>query len=358
MTTPALLRLRARFPEARITIFTPQKIADLWTHFPGVDDVMPFAPKSSLMSEARRLGAKRFDLAIALPNSLRSGLELWLGRARQRLGFVGNGRSPLLTWAVARPRDEMRMVKRKESEIRRSLLSTARPDEIPLTAHHIHHYLHLFGTLGASTDPIAPQLRVFPQEIEAFRVKFLSVGTAKSGEVRWLGLNPGAEYGPAKRWPEERFVEVAARIHESTQCRWILFGGPGDQALTERIEKGIAHRLGIRGDGNLPVVNLAGRTHLRELMAGLAVCRAVLTNDSGPMHVAAALGTPVVVPFGSTSPELTAPGLPGQPGSHQFLRASVPCAPCFLRECPIDFRCMTQISIEAVTHAVLSTIHS
>ncbi len=100
------------------------------------------------------------------------------------------------------------------------------------------------------------------------------------------------------------------------------------------------------------MVNLAGMTSLGELCAGLKLCRVLLTNDSGPMHVAAALGTPVVVPFGSTSPELTGPGLPGD-ARHQLLRANVPCSPCFLRECPIDFRCMNGISTGKAVEAVL-----
>ncbi|MGA2854691.1 MAG: glycosyltransferase family 9 protein, partial [Verrucomicrobiota bacterium] len=100
------------------------------------------------------------------------------------------------------------------------------------------------------------------------------------------------------------------------------------------------------------VRDLCGQTSLRELMALLKCCRVLLTNDSGPMHVAAALGTPVVAPFGSTSPELTGPGLPGD-ARHRLLKSGAPCSPCFLRECPIDFRCMTGITAERVVDAVL-----
>ena len=99
---------------------------------------------------------------------------------------------------------------------------------------------------------------------------------------------------------------------------------------------------------------MAGQTTLRELMSLLKLCRVLLTNDSGPMHVAAALGTPVVVPFGSTSPELTGPGLPGDL-RHRLLKSDAPCSPCFLRECPIDFRCMNGIPVERVVEAVLAT---
>jgi heptosyltransferase-2 len=102
-------------------------------------------------------------------------------------------------------------------------------------------------------------------------------------------------------------------------------------------------------------LNLAGKTNLGELCAGLKLCRTLLTNDSGPMHVAAALGTPVVALFGSTSPELTGPGLPGD-ARHQLLRANAPCSPCFLRECPIDFRCMNGINVERAVEAVLRAV--
>src|SRR5262249_6422148 len=114
---------------------------------------------------------------------------------------------------------------------------------------------------------------------------------------------------------------------------------------------GIQNELAKTANASSPI-NLAGKTSLRELCVLLKLCRVVLTNDSGPMHVAAAVGTPVVVPFGSTSPELTGPGLPGDI-RHQLLTANAPCAPCYLRNCPIDFRCMTGISVKRVVDAVL-----
>jgi heptosyltransferase-2 len=168
-------------------------------------------------------------------------------------------------------------------------------------------------------------------------------------KARWLALNPGAEYGPAKRWPAERFAAVARTVQESGLGRWVLLGGRNDQPVTAAIRAQLDSAL-----------DLAGRTTLRELMAVLAATRLLLTNDTGPMHVAAALGLPIVVPFGSTSPELTGPGQPGDP-LHRWVRAGAACSPCFLRECPIDFRCMLDIRIETVTAAVreiLGTIPS
>jgi len=159
-------------------------------------------------------------------------------------------------------------------------------------------------------------------------------------------LNPGAEYGPAKRWPVERFIAAAQEIQKQTNCVWLMSGGKGDIAIASQIASQLP-------SANFHLLNLAGKTSLRELMSLLKLCRVLLTNDSGPMHVAAALGTPVVVPFGSTSPELTGPGLPGDP-RHRLLKSDAPCSPCFLRDCPIDFRCLKGIAVERVVEAVLS----
>jgi heptosyltransferase-2 len=128
----------------------------------------------------------------------------------------------------------------------------------------------------------------------------------------------------------------------------VTFGGKGDVAIANQIESAMASPPSA-------IWNLAGKTGLRELMALLKICRVLLTNDSGPMHMAAALGTPVVVPFGSTSPELTGPGLPGD-AWHRLLKSDAPCSPCFLRECPIDFRCLNGISVKRVVEAVLSLV--
>jgi heptosyltransferase-2 len=196
---------------------------------------------------------------------------------------------------------------------------------------------------------LPPKLIVTPDAVTQFAAKFKLTGDSNSPPL-WFGLNAGAEYGPAKRWPEQRFIHAAIEIQKRTRCRWLIFGLAAEKEMASRITTGIQQAAGSPKDS--PVLNLAGATTLGELCAALKFCRVLLTNDSGPMHVAAAVGTPVVVPFGSTSPELTGPGLPGDP-RHQILRAHVPCSPCFLRECPIDFRCMTGISVQNVVEAVL-----
>ena len=199
-----------------------------------------------------------------------------------------------------------------------------------------------------------PMLAVTEDEITAAKKKF----GLENISAPIFALNPGAEYGPAKRWPAEKFIAAAREIQTRTNCHWLILGGKADIQTSETIASAIGNRqpaATVREHGGSAIGNVAGRTSLRELMALLKLSRVLLTNDTGPMHVAAALGTPVVVPFGSTSPELTGPGLPGDT-HHRLLKSDAPCSPCFLRACPIDFRCMNGISVERVVEAVITTV--
>jgi len=352
MTAPALRRLREKFLKTHIALLTPEKLSDLWLHHPAINETIAFAPGEGVLSVGRRLRAGRFDLALVLPNSSRSALEMWLARIPQRIGYARPWRNWFLSRVIPARAGAAKMQKRSIDEIKRLVQLNAGPKPEtpdarrppPASAHQIHEYLHLAAALGASPEPLPPQLFVTPAEVESARKKF---GLGKIvGPV--FGLNPGAEYGPAKRWPLDKFIAAARDVQQRTRCTWLVFGGPAEAALADRIESAIPSPPSA-------VWNLAGKTSLRELMALLRLCRVLLTNDTGPMHAAAALGTPVIVPFGSTSPELTGPGLPGDP-RHRLLKSGAPCSPCFLRECPIDFRCMNGITVERVVEAVLSAI--
>jgi heptosyltransferase II len=357
MTTPALQRLRAHWPEAHITLLTPQSLAGLWLDHPSLDAVLGFEPGEELWSIARRLRSENFDAALVLPNSPRSALEVWFARIPQRVGYARPWRRWLLTQPVAPRPAHMLMRKRSSREVRRLIrnppLATPEAAATAQQAHQIHDYLHLVAALGADPAPLPPRLEVAPGEIRAARDAWLShlanpQPQAAAPQVRYLGLNPAAAYGPAKRWPAENFAAVAREVaRQRQQCVWLAFGSASDLKRCDEI----ARLAGGR------VTNLAGRTSLREFMALLRLCRVLLTNDSGPMHVAAALGTPVVAPFGSTSPALTGPGLPGD-RRHFLLQSDAPCSPCFRRTCPIDFRCMTGIAVERVVTAVLQSLDS
>jgi heptosyltransferase-2 len=351
MTTPALLRLREAFPAAHITLLTAEKLSELWRGHPAVDDVMTFKPREAVVSVGWRLRARQFTHALVLPNSPRSALEVFLAGVPFRLGYARPWRNRLLTEPLPARRGAVTMHKRSAREIRQ-LLDQTGPDglddpALPARAHHIYEYLNLVAAVGASARPLAPRLRAEPFA-DTGLARFFPVDSQRTSCV--IGLNPGAEYGPAKRWPVAAFAAAANELYRRLDCEFLIFGGPGDVALAEQLRVSLAAPL---AHGH--VTSLAGKTKLGELMSALKHCRVLITNDTGPMHVAAALGTPVVVPFGSTSPELTGPGLPGDP-RHRLLQAGAACAPCFLRKCPIDLRCLNGISSEQVVVAVMEVM--
>jgi heptosyltransferase II len=341
MSTPALLRLREHFPEAEITILSPEKLALLYLDHPAIDRVFTFSSRDSVLSIGAWLRDERFDIAVIFPNSPRSALEVFLGRSKQRIGYSRPLRDWMLTTRVADRPNIAQMHKRSGAEVKARITSGAARDTFPLSSHHVHHYLHLVSAIGCNPAPLPPVVHVSEAEVRNVIERFL----LSHGSRPLFGLNAGAEYGPAKRWPEERFAEAAIRLHRETNCVWVLFGGGGDRELAARLFTRIAQEI-----GNENIRNVAGETTLRELCAAMKACHIVLTNDTGPMHVAAAVGARVIVPFGSTSPELTGPGLPDG-DAHRLLPGNVPCAPCFRRECPVDFRCIKDISVERVVEA-------
>ena len=349
MSTPALMRLREAKPAAHIGIATPAKLAELWHAHPAVNEIIPFTKAEGTGNLSKRLRAGGYQTAIIFPNSFRSAFECWLAGVPQRIGFGGGGRTVLLTRVVPRRREEIPMHKRSAVEIRKLISETpgkAR-DRFPMSGHHLYSYLHLVNAVGASASPAPPRVAVTPGETDEFRRKH---GIAD--DLPLIGLNPGAEYGPAKRWPAEYFIQAAARVEATQPCGWIITGTSADGALTNEIATGIR-----RQHPTARIYNLAGRTTLRELCVALELGTVVLTNDTGPMHLAAAVGTSVVVPFGSTSPELTGPGIPGDE-RHRPILGQAPCAPCFRRECPIDLRCLRSISPEIIAAEVIAVIRA
>jgi lipopolysaccharide heptosyltransferase II len=351
MSTPALTRLREAHPGARITLLIAEKLADLFRSHPAVDEVMSFRSGEGVWGVSRKIRAGGFDLAVVMPNSPRAALEPLLAGVRRRVGLSRGWRDLLLSEAVAAPPGAVRMKKLSAGTVRRYL---SRPPREPWFrpgngAHQVHHYLSVVAAVGGKLDPASPWIVVSEDVLAGVREKFgLSESTGP-----WLGMNAGAAYGPAKRWLPERFVEAAIELQRRGYGRWVIVGDAREAQLAAGIAEQIRRGLPPAGGGGVGYpapVNLAGRTSLGELSGVLKVCEVVLTNDTGPMHLAAAVGTAVVVPFGSTSPELTGPGLPGE-GRHRVLRSNVPCAPCFRRDCPIDLRCMRSIPVTAVVGA-------
>ncbi len=344
MTIPALLRLRERFPDAHIALLTSGKLAELWRHCPAINETIVSSTNESVFATSHILREKKFDMALVLPNSPRSAIECWLARIPRRIGYARPWRSVFLTECIMPRPHSAKMHKRSIAEIQRLIgsgkQSSGSLEPQSIESHQIHDFLHLMSPLGVNPDPIPPRLTVTPDEVEAAKSKFGLSAIAQP----IFGMNPGAEYGPAKRWPVERFIGAAREIQNKTGCVWLIFGGRSDMELARQIEAETKN-------WKLQTHNLAGQTSLGELMVLLKLCRVLLTNDTGPMHLAAALGTPVVVPFGSTSPELTGPNYFPEK-RHRVIKTDAPCSPCFLRECPIDFRCMNGIGVEQVVAAV------
>ena len=331
MTMPAIQRLKQAHPQAQLAVLTGPKLADLWRLHPDVSEVIVHEPDNCpfvLFRQAQDLRRARFDAAVIFPNSWRSALPIWLAGIPQRIGFHGHARRWMLTDGLDESADYQTKPVMALEAIRRFGNGAPAASERPVFKHQVHRHLQLAARLGADATPCAPrlQLAALPADARLPQDKPL------------LALNAGAEYGPAKRWPLERFIAAAKTMAERKGVRWVIVGGPKEIDPSNRIAAAL---------GEQHAINLAGRTTLLGLCHALAQCRLLLTNDSGPMHLAAALGKPVVAVFGSTEPALTGPNVASDT-RHAILRNAPPCSPCFLRECPIDFRCMTAITDEEV----------
>jgi lipopolysaccharide heptosyltransferase II len=319
MSVPAVRTIKNGRPDVHVTIAAPEKIAAMWKLIPEVDAIIPL-PNGSLFAVVRLLKQETpFDVAILFPNSLRVALESWLSGIPQRMGYRGHWRSWLLNQTVRE--------RRKPG-----------PPE-----HHSLRFLRIARECGAETANTQRSTlnseRI--REQAAQRSTGSQLSTLNSQPLK-IGLCPGAEYGPAKRWLPERFAEAARKITAQSSAQWILFGTKNDAATGEQIAAAIGDHC----------VNRIGQTTLDQLIDELRRCSLLLTNDTGTMHLAALLGVPVVAVFGSTEPRLTGPLGNG----HTVLRHHVECSPCFLRQCPIDFRCMKAISAGEVADAVLSML--
>ena len=295
MALPAVRNLKTIVGDDPLTVAAPEKRAALWQKCPFVDRVIALEKPKSLPATARQLREGKFGSAMLLPNSLRAAAEAWQAGISQRIGYARGGRTLLLTNAIPAPARN------------------------PARLHQRYYYLDLVAAIGGPVDATLPKLRKDPTVVAGFR-----------GLV--LAICPGAEYGPAKRWPVENFVAVAKHFIATRKAKVVLLGAPVDVPVAEDFVRLLPE-----------VENRVGQTSLAEFLASLVSARLVICNDSGAMHVASALGVPTLAVFGSTEPQLTGP----MGARSRVLRHHVPCSPCFLRECPLDFACMTSITPEA-----------
>jgi heptosyltransferase-2 len=293
---PAVRAIKRGRPDAHVTVLAPEKIAAVWRLVAEVDAVLSLG-SGALWHVVRLLRRQpRFDAGIVLPNSFRSALELWLGGVPRRVGYAGHHRRWLLNQPVRKP-----------------------PHGGP-PPHQVEHYLGIARSLGIAAE--VGEITAVGREIAP-----MLLGPR-------FGLCPGAEYGPAKRWLPERFAETAAALGG----HWVLFGTSKDEEIGAQI-------VTILGE---TCTNLIGQTTIEQLIEELRQCALLLTNDTGTMHLATLLGVPVVAVFGSTAPRLTGP----LGRKSRVVRHQVECSPCFLRECPLDFRCMKAVTVEEVAAAI------
>lgn len=308
MSLPAIRALRSIFPRAHLALIAKPWVADLYARESAVDRVIPYTVKKGFNARrefAEQLRAEQFDVAILLQNAFEAAYIAWLARIPERIGYSRDGRRLLLTRPITVPE----------------------PGEIP--RHERFYYLELLRRAGMMERLPAEQV-IRLEGIDAARQAgerhLHALGIA--GPV--IGLSPGAAYGNAKRWLPERFAEAARSLPDH---RVLVFGSGGERELCKSVVAQIPGAL-----------NLAGATTLREFIDLAAVCRLFLTNDSGAMHVASALGTPTLAVFGATDDTTTGPT-----GSlARVVREHAECSPCLLRECPIDHRCMTAVSAQRV----------
>jgi len=303
MAQPAMADLRRAFPEATITVAARSSVAPLVRMMPDVSDAVP----------VDALAGGGFDTALLLPNSFRSALRAYRAGIPERWGFRTDWRGPLLTRAVP-PIDGL---------------------------HQVDAYRRLVAALGCANGSDEPRLVVSDALREAGAQQLREAGW--NGHAPLVALAPGAAYGPAKRWPSASFAELAGDLARDG-IQSVLVGGPDDAEVGSEIVAAAAQGGAL--------LNLIAKNDVAGMAGVFASCRALVSNDSGAMHIGAAVGLPVTAAFGPTDERLTAP----RGDRHTVLTHSVWCRPCNLRHCPLDHRCLRGISVATVAASARSML--
>jgi heptosyltransferase II len=318
MTLSAIAAVRQTFPQAKITILVKPWVAELFNLSPDIDEIMLFQSPgihegmSGKWRLVRDLKERKFDTAILLQNAIEAAIITLLAGIPVRAGYDSDVRGSLLTHSVERTKAVRKV-------------------------HQTAYYLEMVRSLGC--EPVGGDVHLKPgREYDLLAdALFRRFGLEKNGLL--VGMAPGAAYGPAKKWFSERFSEVAERLGDAFSPQIILFGSAGDADSAKAVQKHTKY----------PLNDLTGQTSLKEAIALMSRCRLFISNDSGLMHVAAALGVPTVAIFGSTNPATTAPV--GR--QTVVIHKEVSCSPCLRKTCPTDFRCMEMISVDDVYGAAI-----
>lgn len=321
MFTPALAAIRHAFPQWHLSLLAKPASASLFEQSPDIDDVIVYRDPGihsgwrGLLRLGNDLQAGEYDLVLLFQNAFEAAVVTRLAGIPIRIGYDTDGRGWLLTHPVALPN---------------------RAKHVPL----VEYFRGLLPALGVTSEARDPVLHTSDEE-DARAEKWLEKHGVGSADLL-TGLNPGSVYGAAKQWSFRRYAAVADCLVEATGAKIVVFGGPGEEGLGARIAQAM----------KATSVVLSGKTSVRELMALLKRCQLLLTNDTGPMHVASALGVPIVAMFGPTDPNATAPA----GTQHAVVTTAIGCSPCLLRACPIDHACMNGIEEHEVFGAAMGLL--
>jgi len=326
MSLPALRAVHERFPSAQITLLAIPWVADLYKREPFAHRVWLLRIRRGLhdlgakWTLSRDLAREKFDWAILLPNSFESASLAFLSRIPIRLGYDRDARGRMLTHPVPVPQEGV------------------------IPRHQSFYYLELLRRAGL-IDSLPSEMTIRLEGLPAARAAGLAMLEKFGARQPVIGVSPGAAYGGAKRWLPERFAEAAARLYASLGGTVVVFGAPQEVAICHSVSAMLREK-------GVQVIDVAGRTRLAEFVDMASACRVFLTNDSGSMHIASAVGVPTVAVFGATDDAATGPTGP----LAAVVREPVECSPCLLRECPIDHRCMTRVSAEHVAETAFTLL--
>lgn len=317
-TLPAVRELRMKYPRAHLTVLVKSGLEPLWEIVPEVDEVVSYdfsgggGKLRRKWELIKRLRKGKYHLAVVFPRSFESALWMRLAGIERRWGYQAEGRSWLLTRATRSPRGYRR-------------------------THRIDYYYHLLDNAESDLAAPPPELELAPELLSRAR-EFIRRETGRKGLEPLVGLHPRASHGPAKCWPPEYYARLARLLVKEKEATVLVFGQEHEREMVQSIVR----------SGSPRAFNLAGKTDLKQLAALIKLCRVLVANDTGPLHLAAALGVPVVGIFGSSDPEATGP-------RGRFARViykNLPCGPCLKRFCPTDFLCMTSITPEEVIRTI------
>ncbi len=323
MSTPAVSSVRKMFPKAKITILAKNIFQDFWKSFPGVDNVLVLEKgMGGFFRNISQLKTGAFDAAVILPTSFSAAFLPFVAEIPERIGWGGEGRDFLLTQVVLHPQ--------------------------PRQKHLVLEYLELVGRglrmSLAGIKQVKLECEITSQAERGLRTVWEDMGVPEKED--YIALAPGATFGAAKRWPLPYWQELSSRLLKERKESLLILGGLEEEAYLKPLLKGRSSTEARR------LYLLAGRTTPSILAAMLARCHLLVTNDTGPMHVAAAVGTPTVALFGSTSPTWTRPFGIG----HEVIYKHLECSPCFQRTCPIGYKCLHAISVDEVYRVVLQKL--